>query len=168
MTLRDRSATLISPTPKSMSSRAIGGRGNGMLWERPVVLHVSETSPVLIQSNLTMDIVSELRRENLQMEIPPARILFSDMAQALHESSAGAGARIRDPRPAKRQYPYTRRMLKLNAAAAAALFFATAGIAVAGLDQVAYLTMLGGLGFSSLAGTMAFRLLRLSLKDARI
>lgn len=106
------------------------------------MLHVSETS---------------------QMEIPSARILVSDMAQALHvshESSAGAGARIRGLRPAKRSYSYTRRMLKLNAATAAALFFATAGIAVAGLDQVAYLTMLGGLGFSSLAGTMAFQLFR--------
>lgn len=127
------------------------------------MLHVSETSPMLIQSNLTMSTVNGLRRENLQMEIPSAKIRVSDMAQALHvphEAGAGAGARIRDPRPAKRSYPYTRRWLNRNASVAAILFASTVALRVAGSEQAAYIAMLGGLGFLSLAGTMAFQLFR--------
>lgn len=64
--------------------------------------------------------------------------------------------------PSRRHsYPHTRRLLRWNAATATTLFVVTSGLAVAGWDQAAYIAMLGGLGFSSLAATMGFRLLRL-------
>ena len=59
------------------------------------------------------------------------------------------------------KFPATRRLLRWNASLAAALFAATAVLAVAGSDQAAYVALLGGAGFASLAATMAFRLLRL-------
>ena len=58
-------------------------------------------------------------------------------------------------------YPYTRRLLKINALTAVGLFSATAVLASAGAEQVAYFTLLCGGGFMSLAGTMLFRLIRL-------
>lgn len=167
MTLRDRSATLISPALKPSPSRAAG-----RYWGAPEGHGAPHSSAMpSVSSSLTMDIVREPRRENLQMEIPSARIMVSGAVQALsvsRELSTSADAGIRGPRPAKRSYPYTRRMLKMNAFAAATLFVAAAGLAIVGIDQVAYAAMIGGVGFTSLAGTMAFRLLRLSLKNDRI
>ena len=58
-------------------------------------------------------------------------------------------------------YPYTRRLLKLNALGAVVLFAATASLAAVGWDQAASVSLLGGSGFASLTATMSFRLLRL-------
>lgn len=69
--------------------------------------------------------------------------------------------RVAPPPTDVRAYPVTRRLLRWDASAAGALFAATAVLAVAGYEQVAYATLLGGAGCSSLAATMMFRLMRL-------
>ena len=58
-------------------------------------------------------------------------------------------------------HPVTKRLLRLDAFAAGSLFAATSVLAVAGYEQVAYITLLGGAGCASLAATMMFRLMLL-------
>lgn len=60
----------------------------------------------------------------------------------------------------------TRRLLRWDASAAGVLFASTAVLAVAGYEQAAYVTLLGGAGCASLATTMMFRLMRLSRIDS--
>ena len=67
----------------------------------------------------------------------------------------------RDREGERRSHPGTERLLRWNASLAVALFAATAVLAVAGSEQAAYVALLGGAGFASLAATMSFRLLRL-------
>ena len=69
--------------------------------------------------------------------------------------------RVAAPRAPSHAHPVTKRLLRWDAAAAGTLFAATAVLAVAGYEQAAYVTLLGGAGCSSLAATMMFRLVRL-------
>ena len=81
---------------------------------------------------------------------------------------AGTAVPVRDeargthnPSDARHPHPVTERLLRWNASLAAVMFGATAVLAVAGNEQAAYVALLGGAGFSSLAATMSFRLVRL-------
>ena len=76
------------------------------------------------------------------------------------DSDMTAG-RLGPSRTQPQTHPYTRRLLTWNASAAVAFFASTTVLAVVGNEQAAYVALLGGAGFTSLAATMMFRLMRL-------
>jgi len=74
------------------------------------------------------------------------------------DSDMTAG-RLGPSRTSSPTHPYTRRLLTWNASAAVVFFAVTTLLAVAGSEQAAYVALLGGAGFTSLAATMMFRLI---------